>query len=60
MNNPCINCSDSWAVDSNTGCMEFCERYAVYQGRCPDCEIELIRRNGCMECPVCGYSRCGR
>lgn len=25
---------------------------------CVDCNVELIKREGCMECPSCGYSKC--
>ncbi len=25
---------------------------------CPDCGNKLVHRNGCVECPVCGFSFC--
>lgn len=27
--------------------------------RCPDCGGPLVHGEGCVTCPVCGYSRCG-
>lgn len=27
--------------------------------RCPDCGGPLIHAEGCVCCPVCGFSRCG-
>lgn len=27
-------------------------------GICPDCGNRLAHRNGCVECPVCGFSLC--
>ena len=31
-----------------------------YQSKeyCPECGEELIRANGCVQCPSCGYSKC--
>jgi uncharacterized Zn finger protein (UPF0148 family) len=26
---------------------------------CPDCGSPTIHRSGCVDCPVCGWSRCG-
>lgn len=27
--------------------------------RCPDCGGPLVHGEGCICCPVCGFSRCG-
>jgi len=27
--------------------------------RCPDCGGPLVHGEGCLACPVCGFSRCG-
>lgn len=27
--------------------------------RCPDCGGPLVRAEGCISCPICGYTRCG-
>lgn len=28
-------------------------------GTCPSCKGKLIKSQGCMECPECGFSKCG-
>jgi ribonucleoside-diphosphate reductase alpha chain len=28
-------------------------------GSCPDCSSQLEFSEGCVKCPVCGYSECG-
>lgn len=27
--------------------------------RCPDCGGPLVHGEGCISCPICGFSRCG-
>ena len=29
------------------------------QPTCPECGGPLNHASGCVECPVCGYARCG-
>ena len=29
-----------------------------YSKYCPECNEELVHRNGCVECPICGDSAC--
>jgi len=31
----------------------------VAEDRCPICGAKLIREEGCMKCPSCGWSACG-
>ena len=27
--------------------------------RCPDCGGAIVYAEGCVSCPICGFSRCG-
>jgi uncharacterized Zn finger protein (UPF0148 family) len=27
--------------------------------RCPDCGGPLVHGEGCIRCPICGFTRCG-
>jgi len=29
------------------------------EAACPDCGGKLIHQEGCLMCPICGYSYCG-
>lgn len=35
------------------------QRRAAAGSGCPDCGGPLVRGEGCLTCPVCGYSNCG-
>ena len=30
----------------------------VKEGKCPVCGAKLLHREGCIECPQCGWSAC--
>ena len=39
--------------------MSYEQPQKVAAGVCPDCGSTLFYQEGCANCPVCGFSKCG-
>ena len=37
----------------------YCEEPEMKRHRCPDCGGPLVYGEGCVCCPVCGFTVCG-
>ena len=48
--NPIINLNKSGLTDTQVRTLQ--------EAKCPDCNGELRREDGCQSCPKCGWSRC--